>query len=557
MAAGELKRWLLVNYAGYPYAPNSLMPDNGLANLAGALLAQGCEVEILDYCTVSTIQRMTSPELRARLSRAWNTLRGSDRGMTASVRKFAAIASLPGAEKERRRLQDLAVTVIGNELVSHIRGKSIDAVGFKLWNGDGLSESGRLASILRRQFPRLKLFGGGPHVDVFQDRILRHYPDFDALVYGEGEETIRHLALNGGESLSYGTIPNLIFTTNGTIQITEERMIEDLDQLPMPVYDPAIYPAMEGHDKVKVIVIDESRGCRNECAFCIHPIKSHRRIRLKSIPRLLLEVKELDRRHGFRSFRFAGSCTPYSLLNEFAAGIIRERLPVRYASFAHIRDAEEADFALIRQSGGVALFFGIESCSQTLLDGMRKHITIAAIQETLRRSHDAGIFTVGSLIFPAPGETTATEAETLTLLPKLSLNALMLQAPIVTPRTSWFEEPEQYGIGIPDKELYLEMGMKWKVKLQLPPRFWDSIPLSIGGRSFKQVLAKAGEMGRKISGMSIPTSISDETYLMSLNAGMDPVKFRDNALAAFYSGDTTAIQDLVIAINGSGAESSR
>jgi hypothetical protein len=556
MTTGRLNRWLLVNYAGYPYAPNSLMPDNGLANLAGALLAQGCEVEILDYCTVSMIQRMTTPELRERLSRTWNTFRTSDRGITASLRKIAAMASLPGAEKERRRLQDLAVTIIGSELISHIQRKGIDAVGFKLWNGDGLAGSGRLAAILRRQFPGLKIFGGGPHVDLFQDRILGHYPDFDSLVYGEGEETIQHLALNGGDSLSYSTIPNQIYRINGKTQITEERMIADLDQLPMPVYDPAVYPAMAGNEKVKVIVIDESRGCRNECTFCIHPVKSHRRVRLKSISRLILEVKELDRRYGFRSFRFAGSCTPYSLLNEFAAGIVREKLPVRYASFAHIRDAEEANFELIRKSGGMALFFGIESCSQTILDGMRKHITVSAIQETLRRSHDAGIFTVGSLIFPAPGETAATEAEALALLPKLNLNALMLQAPIVTPRTSWFEEPGYYGIAIPDKEHYLEVGMKWKVKLQLPPRFWDSIPLTIGGRSFKQVLAKTGEMGRKIGGMGIPTSISDETYLMSLKSGLDPEKFRDGALAAFYSGNTEAIQDLVTAINRPGAESS-
>jgi len=35
-----LDRWLLVNYSGYPYALNSLILDNGLANLAGALLCE-------------------------------------------------------------------------------------------------------------------------------------------------------------------------------------------------------------------------------------------------------------------------------------------------------------------------------------------------------------------------------------------------------------------------------------------------------------------------------------------------------------------------------------
>ena len=29
---------ILINYSGYPYTPSSMMPDNGLANLAGSLL---------------------------------------------------------------------------------------------------------------------------------------------------------------------------------------------------------------------------------------------------------------------------------------------------------------------------------------------------------------------------------------------------------------------------------------------------------------------------------------------------------------------------------------
>ena len=557
MATGKLNRWLLINYAGYPYAPNSLMPDNGLANLASALLAEGCEVEILDYCTVSTIRRMTSPALHDRLSRAWNTLRDRKRGALPSLRKFAAMASLPGAERERRRLHDAAVARIGDEIVARIRERSVNAVGFKLWNGDGFAGAGALASQIRRQCPGVRIFGGGPHVDVFQERVLRRYPQYDALVCGEGEETIRHLATHGGDAGAYPGIPNLYFMDGGRIRTTPEQMVKDLDQLPEPVYDEAIYPAMAGNEKIKVIVIDESRGCRNECAFCIHPVKSHRSVRLKSIPRLIREVKELDRRYGFRSFRFAGSCTPYSLLNSFAAAVIQEQLPLSYASFAHIRDAEEADFELIRKSGGLALFFGIESCSQPILDAMRKRVKVSSIRETLRRSHEAGIFTVGSLIFPAPGETPATEQETLTMLPELKVDALMLQAPIVAPRTAWFEEPERYGINIPDKERYLDIGIDWKVKLQLPPRFWDPVPISIGSRRYKQVLAKAGEMGRRIADMGIPTSISDETYLMSIKAGLSPVAFRDRALAGFYAGDADQVQELVTAINRPEPEASR
>lgn len=549
MNTKTLSRWLLVNYAGYPFTSSSLMPDNGLANLAGVILAGGGSVEILDYGTVSTVARMTSPDLNRHLTRAWSTLRDQKEGLIPTLRKLATLASLPSAERERQRLQDAMVQEIGNDLVSRIRRNGIEAVGFKLWNGDGLAESAKLAARIRRDCPHVRIFGGGPHVDLFLERLLRHYPAFDALVYGEGEDTLRQLLVSGGDPESYPSIPNLIYRSGSGILKSAEVMVEDLDQIPLPVYDPAVYPAMAGDEKIKIIVVDESRGCRNECAFCIHPVKSHRNVRTKSIPRLIQEVRRLQDQYGFQAFRFAGSCTPYTLLNEFAGEVLKQSVRLQYASFAHIHHSEEADFARLRESGCVALFFGIESGSQRILDRLRKHIRTGEINSALQRAREAGLFTVGSFIVPAPGETAETEAETLELIRGLGLGSITLQPPIVIPRTSWFDNPEQYGFKIPDMERYMNTGMTWKVKLQLPPRFWDPLPIGLDGHSYRGMLKRTGQFSKQLASLAIPTSISDENYLMSRLAGLDPVTFRDRSLAAFYSGDTEALRGLVSAIN--------
>ncbi len=549
MPTHSLDRWLLVNYAGYPFAPNSLMPDNGLANLAGALQSQGKEVEILDYCTVGTLRRMTSPALRRELSQAWRTLRAPGRGPLRALKQLAALRVLQRCEKERRRLQDLALVEIAEEVVARVRTRGANAVGFKLWNGDGLEGSGRLAQAVRRRCPDVRVFGGGPHVDLFSAAILTHYPSFDAVVCGEGEETIQYLAATGNDPASYGSIPNLILFRDGAPFATEERMIDNLDTLPIPLYDPAVYPAMAGDEKVKIAVVDESRGCRNECAFCVHPVKSHRRVRVKTISRLLTEIGLLGERYGFHAFRFAGSCTPYTLLNDFAAEVIRQKRNLRYASFAHIRDSQEADFDRIARSGCVALFFGIESGSQRILDAMRKRIQVGQIEDTLRRADAAGIFTVGSFIVPAPGDDADSEAETLRLLKGVPLKSLMLQAPVVGPRTDWFESPERYGIEFRDRARYLEEAMKWKVKFQLPPRFWDSLPIRIGGRSYRQVLGATSAFGRKVAALGVTMGITDETYLMSVLAEMPAAEFREAALGAFFAGDGDAVAPLVAKIN--------
>ncbi len=550
MPTKPLQNWLLVNYAGYPFAPNSLMPDNGLANLAGALFKDGRTVRILDFSTVGTIRRMTSPDLRHRLAREWQALRQPDPGPLTALRRLVALPILQRAETERRHLQQQAIEIIGAELSDAVEEHHIDAVGFKLWNGDGLEGSARLASILRHRHPHLRIFGGGPHVDLFMDRILRRYPVFDALAHGEGEHTIVMLARHGAENKTLGEIPNLIFMEpGGTIRFTDELMVANLDDLPLPIYDPAVYPAMAGDEKIKIMVIDESRGCRNACTFCVHPVKSNKSVRLKSITRLLAEVRDLDHRYGIRAFRFAGSCTPYTLLNEFARATLNEKLPLRYASFAHIREADDADFETIRRSGCVSLFFGIESGSQPILDALRKGIRVEDTRRALLRCKAAGIFTVGSVIFPCPGETAQSEAETLTLLQNVGLHSLMLQAPIVAPRTAWFQSPDQYRIRFADPDQYLNVAMTWKVKLQLPPRFWNSMPIEIDGRSYRKVLGMTGAFARKVGRLGIPTSISDETYLMSVQAGMEAGLFRDTALGAFFSGDTDTISDLARSIN--------
>ena len=117
------------------------------------------------------------------------------------------------------------------------------------------------------------------------------------------------------------------------------------------------------------------------------------------------------------------------------------------------------------------------------------------------------------------------------------------------PHTSWFKDPARYGFDIPDMERYINTGMTWKLKLQLPPRFWAPLPIGLDGYSYRGMLKRTGQFAKQLAPLGIPTSISDENYLMSQLTGLDPVAFRDRSLAAFYAGDTEGIRKLVCAIN--------
>ncbi len=548
MENGSLRRWLLINYSGYPYTPSSLVPDNGLANLGGTLIASGRQVEILDYTTVSVLARYTPPSLRRRLLRTWETACADDgKGMSA-LQKLRTVANLQYGEVVRQRAQARVIEEIGRQLVEKVRRDGIDAVGFKLWNGDGIRGSVALARTLRRNFPDLCIFGGGPHVDLFMEMMVERFDAFDAFGYGEGEETIVRLAEAGRNRAAYADIPNLLYRHNGKPVRTEQKMVEDLNQLPIPAYDPQIYPAMAGDEKVKIIVIDDSRGCRNHCAFCVHPMKSANRLRLKSIDRLIREIESIESCLGVRTFRFAGSCTPSPLLNEFAAELLKREKSYRYSSFAHIRQSADADYELWRKSGCLALFFGVESGNQEILNKMQKGTRVEKMRPALNRAREAGIDVIAGLIHPAPGETPETAEETLALLRDTRPVGVMSTPPVVMPRTKWFDAPGEFGIEF-DHDKYMDAILYWKVKFLMPPTFWKKLPFRIDGKKHSRILKECMAFARRVEKEGVMTSVTDESCLMSARIGMDVTEFRDEARLAFFAGDADRVAKMVSRVN--------
>ncbi len=400
-----MTRGLLISYPGYPYTPSSLLPDNGLANLAGALIEAGHEAYVLDYGTIDTMRRLVPESFRQKLTRVYDGLRCRTR---SKLSKLYSLCELRCRDRQLQRYRMQEVGRIAEEIAETIRKEKFDFVVFKLWNGDGFDGPILIAEHLKKLFPRLSIFAGGPHVDFFGKLIFERTRAFDGLVFGEGEETIVQIAdfVAGKRKLH---LPNLI-TPDGVEG--KVQWIENLDSLPMPVYDEAVFPAMKGNEKIKIVVLDESRGCPYHCAFCVQPVKSGDHRRTKTADRVLKEMKHIRNAHGIRSFRYAGSSTPAKLMRQIADRIIAENLDVSYCSYGHVREFRSDDAMVLKQSGLFGLLFGIESGCQKVLDLMNKPTTVERIRTAVTEAKNAGIYIVGSVILPAPGDTAATMEET-------------------------------------------------------------------------------------------------------------------------------------------------
>ncbi len=518
------------------------MPDNGLAGLAGCLSESGYKVKILDYNTPSLVGRLYPAPLSRRVAPvAEKILEGKKPG----ARDIALLWSI---QKVLSVYQQRQAASIGSEISDIVHNEDISFVGLKLWNGDGFTGSLRIARELRRRHPGLLIFAGGPHVDFFRENIFSMTDDFDALVYGEGEQTIVMLAEYAASGRNLEKIPNLIFKKNNKIHTTEIKRIKNLNQLPSAIYDEEIYPAMRGDEKIKMIVLDESRGCNNSCNFCIHPVKSGP-LRERSAIKVVEEMSLMQSKYGFSVFRYAGSSTPFELHKNIAHEILKRNLKVRYTTFGHVRKADRDVFRLMKKSGCFGVFFGIESGSPRILNSaMNKGLPREQAEKAIKLAKEAGLFTAGSIIFPAPGEDEKTEAETLELLARCLPDAAPVQFPLLTPGTKWFRDPERFGFAM-DKKSYTRAAMNYKIRLMFPPRFWKPFPYKINGEPYKISCRKLDKFIKKVEALGITTTISDEIALLAFCAGMSPGKFRDSCRAKLLSGNHAGISKLVSKIN--------
>lgn len=543
---------LLVNYVGYPLVISNLMPDDGLASLASSLIHAGHNTKIFDYSTVKTVERLFPYDYKNDIGEIIGSITGSlARNITPSqslLEKFYSI------DKKIIEFHKEKTKEIADEIDNYVKKNDIDFVGFKLFLGEGFFGSIDIAKELKKRNPKLKIFGGGPQVDWFKDIIYEVTNVFDALAQGEGEETIVQLAEYSGGKRNISEINNLIYK-NGKINFTPIKRVENLNDLPFPSYDEETYPAMKGDDKIKIILLDESRGCPNSCNFCIHPLKSGKKWRTKSPERIVDEMEKIISDYGIRAFRFAGSNTPPHLHRNVAEEIIKRDLKITYSGFGHAGNAYLENFELLKNSGCYSLLFGLESGSQYILEksinkkSCGRPLKLKEVEDSVSACKSNGIYAVTSLIFPAPLETEQTKEEGLEFIIKLKPDSAVVSLPGVVIGTEWEKNHEKYGIEIKDREDFEIKLMAHKPKFTYPPVLWDPIPYKINGKEFKEYMKESSDFALGLEKAGILMHMTDEMLVMAKYSGMQVKDFRDKSRHALSVGDYKNLSSMISVIN--------
>jgi len=316
----------------------------------------------------------------------------------------------------------------------------------------------RTLEIAKKVNPEILTVTGGQHFTVLAQESLEEYPAIDAIARGEGEQTFAELALTAGKKRpNLSKIRGLSFRRgNKVIHNSPRPLIEDLETLPYPGYHLVKdfmhkynFRLMAGPNSAYAL-IEGSRGCPHECAFCTQWRHWQGKWRLKSPKRVADEMAFCHSNYGSKFIWLTddnfGAGTRAS---ELAEEIIKRKMPEDVTWFVQARTDDiirnKDTLPRLRKSGLIWVLLGVENSDPATLAGFRKDIQPEDAKTAVRLLKENGIFAHVMLIVGSRRDTAESIARTAQFANDLDPDLVMFGCLTPFPGTEVYNEAKANG----------------------------------------------------------------------------------------------------------------
>ena len=248
---------------------------------------------------------------------------------------------------------------------------------------------------------------GGPQASAVDLDTLSNFPFIDLIVRGEGELTFAEVIekLETGET--FAGVRGITYREKGSTKIKrnpDRELIPDLDTLPIPAYH--IYPITENSD-YEEIPLDIGRGCPYDCIYCSTAQFWKRKYRLKSVSRILKEIKFLKAEYPVREFSITHDLFTANKkrLVEFCNALIERGLNIKWGCYGRIDTMDSVLLKKMAEAGCIRIFYGIESGSAKMQSYIGKNLDLSEVLTVIKDTIKNGITVATSFIIGFPEET--------------------------------------------------------------------------------------------------------------------------------------------------------
>ncbi|MFA5033855.1 MAG: radical SAM protein [bacterium] len=346
-------------------------------------------------------------------------------------------------------------------------------------------ETRRICQTIKSYSKEIVIISGGAHSTALPEETLKEL-DIDIAVIGEGDFSL--LKIINGENLN--NIPGIAYKKRGEIKMNPcAGYIENLDNLPLPAWDLINISQYKTTPLLSRASpagwIETSRGCPYTCGYCTKNIFGTK-FRFKSVNRVLEEI-EYMLKMGFKELHIADDnfTMDTARAKQICEEILHRNLKFPWATVTGIRidRVDKELLELMYKAGCYRVYFGIESGDQSILDKIKKGISLDKIREVVKMAKSTGLEVFGFFMAALPGETEDSIKKTIAFAKSLPLDMAKMSITMPLPGTALFKELDKggfiktydwskYNLYILARDVYKHPTISWDIVEKYFNRFY-------------------------------------------------------------------------------------
>ena len=356
-------------------------------------------------------------------------------------------------------------------------------------------------TVLKEALPDTPLLTGGSGFSIYAKELMAMYPQIDAGVFLEAEDSIVELADNWP---STDGIKGLYLRKNGEIKFTGLREFREMKELPFPDWDTV--PVEPYKTLLDAVGVQTKRGCGLKCAYCNYPFLNGACYRFRDPESVGEEIEKLVKDYGVERFIFVDSVfnLPRSHCEAVLQEIIRRRIKVKWTGWYNERGLDEPLVELALQAGCGFFSFSPDGFSDETLKALGKNLRkedILRVYKMMKKYPDA---LVGYNFFiNPPGQTFGDLMKLLSFGMKVRremkgrLIGFMLGSIRVEPDTPIYERALKEGVISKDTKMAVRTSAELRRLFYKPPNsqaLSAMLKFYIGLRELKHLVKPPVEM---------------------------------------------------------------
>lgn len=298
-------------------------------------------------------------------------------------------------------------------------------VGISAMTGTQI-KNGLSASALVKAFnPEIPVIWGGVHPSLLPEQTIQNkYTDI--VVIGEGDKVIVDIAKHLEEKSHLEDIQGICYKNDGKRVIsTPKRDLIDLNSLPfLPYHLVNVRDYLFNlYNCIDTLNLLTGKGCPYHCGYCYNNAYNNGRWRGKNAERIVEEIEILVS-FGAKTIDLVDDCffADINRVKIMCDTLLKRSIKVNLTTNCRLDQIARFDFdflKLLKRTGFIELFCGVESGSERVLKKINKGITLEEIMLANEKLKQVDIVPIYSFMGGFPGEALGDIKKTVNLMIKL------------------------------------------------------------------------------------------------------------------------------------------